>query len=65
MDRDVWEFIGALNFEDRCLVDLFASLTRTPERPVPVGFWQSNAEVMAAVVDTVRALRRALIVVGA
>lgn len=56
---------SALNFEDRGLVDLFASLTRTPERPVPVGFWQGNAEVMAAVVDTVRALRRALVVVGA
>jgi hypothetical protein len=56
---------SALNFEDRGLVDLFASLTRTPERPVPVGFWQGNAEVMSAVVDTVRALRRALIVVGA
>jgi hypothetical protein len=56
---------SALTFEDRGLVDLFASLTRTPERPVPVGFWQGNAEVMSAVVDTVRALRRALIVVGA
>ncbi len=56
---------SALNFEDRGLVDLFASFTRTPERPVPVGFWQGNAEVMAAVVDTVRSLRRALIVVGA
>ncbi|MHB1802573.1 MAG: hypothetical protein ACYCU5_13115 [Actinomycetes bacterium] len=56
---------SALNFEDRGLVDLFASLTRTPERPVPVGFWQGNAEVIAAVVDTVRALRRALVVVGA
>lgn len=56
---------SALNFEDRGLVDLFASFTRTPERPVPVGFWQGNAEVMTAVVDTVRALRRALIAVGA
>ncbi len=56
---------SALTFEDRGLVDLFASLTRTPERPVPVGFWQGNAEVMSAVVDTVRALRRALIVFGA
>ena len=53
---------SALTFEDRGLVDLFASLTRTPERPVPVGFWQGNAEVMAAVVDTVGALRRALII---
>ena len=55
---------SALNFEDRGLVDLFASLTRTPQRPVPVGFWQGNAEVMASVVDTVRALRQALIVVA-
>ena len=55
---------SALTFEDHGIVDLFASLTRTPERPVPVGFWQGNAEVMAAVVDTVRALRRALIVVA-
>jgi len=53
---------SALNFEDRGLVELFASLTRTPERPVPVGFWQGNLEVMSAVVDTVRALRRALII---
>lgn len=55
---------SALSFEDHGLVELFAALTRTPERPVPVGFWQGNEEVMAAVVDTVRALRRALIVVA-
>lgn len=54
---------SALNFEDRSLVELFAALTRTPERPVPVGFWHGNEEVMTAVVDTVRALRRTLIVV--
>ena len=54
----------ALNFEDRGLVELFAALTRTPERPVPVGFWRGNEEVMAAVVDTVRALRRALIAIA-
>lgn len=55
---------AALQFEDRELVELFATLTRTPERPVPVGFWRGNREVMAAVVDTVRALRRALIMVA-
>jgi hypothetical protein len=53
----------ALNFEDRGLVDLFAALTRTPERPVPVGFWQGNEAVMTAVADTVRALQQALVVV--
>ncbi|MHB8288803.1 MAG: hypothetical protein ACYDEY_06125 [Acidimicrobiales bacterium] len=55
---------SALNFEDRGLVDLLASLTRTPERPVPVGFWQGNKDVMTSVVDTVRALRQALIVIA-
>jgi hypothetical protein len=54
----------ALNFEDRSLVDLLATPTRTHDRPVPVGFWQGNEEVMTAVVDTVRALRRALTVVA-
>jgi hypothetical protein len=55
---------SALNFQDRGLVELFATLTRTPERPVPVGFWHGNEEVMTAVVGTVRALRRSLIVVA-
>ncbi len=54
----------ALNFEDRGLVDLLAALTRTPERPVPVGFWHGNEEVMSAVVDIVRGLLRALILVA-
>jgi hypothetical protein len=31
---------------------------------VPVGFWHGNEAVMTAVVDAVRALRRALIVVA-
>jgi hypothetical protein len=52
----------ALTFEDRELVALFESLTRTAERPVPLGFWDGNEGVMAAVVDVVRALRRALII---
>ncbi|MGH6876370.1 MAG: hypothetical protein ACREHV_03215, partial [Rhizomicrobium sp.] len=55
---------SALQFEDRELVELLATLTRTPERPVPVGFWRGNRQVMAAVVDAVRALRRALIAVA-
>lgn len=52
----------ALTFEDRELVELFESLTRTAERPVPLGFWDGNEEVMAAVVDVVRGLRRSLII---
>jgi len=55
----------ALDFEDRALVDLFADLTRTPERPVPVGFWHGNEEVLSGVVEAVRALRRSLITIGA
>jgi len=55
----------ALDFEDRRLVELLAALTRTPERAVPVGFWQGNEAVMTAVVDVVRALRQALVVVAA
>jgi hypothetical protein len=51
-----------LTFEDRELVELFDSLTRTAERPVPLGFWDGNEAVMAGVVDVVRSLRRALIV---
>ncbi len=54
----------ALNFEDRGLVELFEALTRTSERPVPVGFWDGNLQVMAAVIEVVRALRRALIVLA-
>ena len=54
----------ALTFEDRGLVELFEALTRTSERPVPVGFWDGNQLVMGAVVEVVRALRRALIVVA-
>lgn len=55
----------ALTFEDRELVELFESLTRTAERPVPLGFWDGNEEVMATVVDVVRGLRRSLIVARA
>jgi len=51
-----------LTFEDRELVEIFASLTRTPERRVPLGFWDGNEGVVAAVVEVVRGLRRALVV---
>ena len=54
-----------LAFEDRELVELLASLTRTAERPVPLGFWDGNEAVMAAVVDVVRGLRRALVAAAA
>ncbi len=54
----------ALTFEDRDLVELFQSLTRTSERPVPLGFWDGNQEVMNAVVEAIGALRRALVVVA-
>ncbi len=50
----------ALTFEDRELVEILAALTRTPERHVPLGFWDGNEGVVAAVVEVVRGLRRAL-----
>jgi hypothetical protein len=50
----------ALTFDDQGLVELFKTLTRTPERPVPVGFWDGNGRVMSAVIEVVRALRRTL-----
>ena len=53
-----------LTFEDRDLVELFQSLTRTSERPVPLGFWDANQEVMNVVVEAIGALRRALVVVA-
>lgn len=55
---------SALDYQDRELVDLFATLTRTPERPVPVGFWQGNQHILKGVVEAVHALRRALIVLA-
>ncbi|KJF18172.1 hypothetical protein [Acidithrix ferrooxidans] len=54
----------ALTFEDRGLVELLQSLTRTSEHPVPLGFWDGNQDIMNAVVDAVGALRRALVVVA-
>jgi hypothetical protein len=56
---------SALTFEDRDLVQLFQSLTRTPSRQVPSGFWEGNELVMTGVVEVVTALRRALVVVYA
>ena len=53
-----------LNFEDRTLIELFEALTRTPERPVPLGFWDKNQQVMGAVAEVVEALRKALVLVA-
>ena len=57
----------ALTFEDRGLVELFEALTRTSERPVPVGFWDGNLHVIGAVTEVVcgvapRAHRRGAVV---
>jgi hypothetical protein len=52
---------STLDYEDRELVELFDNLTRTAERPVPVGFWEGNETVMAAVVDVARSLKSSLI----
>jgi hypothetical protein len=54
----------ALTFEDRELVELFQGLTRTSQRPVPLGFWEKNVLVMTSVTEVVRALREALILVA-
>ncbi len=53
----------ALTFEDRGLVELLQGLTRTSERPVPLGFWDGNHAIMRAVVGAVRSLRHALVLV--
>ena len=51
----------ALEYEDRELVDLLEDFTRAQERPVPVGFWEKNYEVMQAVADVGRAMQEALV----
>jgi hypothetical protein len=51
----------ALEYEDRELVDLLEEFTRSQERPVPVGFWEKNLEVMKAVGEVGRGMRRALV----
>jgi hypothetical protein len=50
-----------LDFRDRELVDLLAGFTRVTERAVPLGFWEKNLDVMYAVAEVARALRRALL----
>jgi len=54
----------ALTYEDRELVELFQGLTRTSQRPVPLGFWEKNEVVMTSVTAVVSALREALILVA-
>jgi hypothetical protein len=53
-----------LTFDDRAIVELFEDLTRTPERPVPLGFWDKNVEVMRGVAEVVEALRKALVLLA-
>ena len=52
---------SALEYEDRELVQLLEGFTRAAERPVPLGFWEKNSDVMIAVADMARALRDALL----
>lgn len=54
----------ALRFEDRPLIELLEGFTRAPERQLPLGFWEGNAEVMKAVGSLARNLRDALILVA-
>ncbi len=54
----------ALEFRDRELVDLLQGFTRSTERPVPLGFWEKNLEVMRAVGNVARALKQALMLVA-
>jgi hypothetical protein len=54
----------ALTYEDRRLVELFEGLTRTARQPVPLGFWDGNKDVMTCVVEVVRALRSALVLLA-
>jgi hypothetical protein len=53
-----------LEYRDRELVELLSGFTRTAERPVPLGFWESNLDVMDAVLDVARSLHRALLLVA-
>jgi hypothetical protein len=52
---------AGLEYRDRDLVELYSGFTRTAERPVPLGFWEGNLEVMAAVLEVARSLHRALV----
>ena len=51
---------SSLTFEDKAIVDLLESLTRTPEKSVPIGFWEANLGVMHNTVKVARTLRDAL-----
>jgi hypothetical protein len=51
-------------FEDRELVELLEGFTRTPENPVPVGFWEKNLVVMESVGSLARAVQKALILIA-
>jgi hypothetical protein len=53
----------ALTFEDRQLVEILETLTRTPSQKVPNEFWEGNELVMNAVVDLVDSFRRSLVTV--
>jgi hypothetical protein len=52
---------AGLEYRDRDLVELYSGFTRTAERPVPLGFWEGNLEVMEAVLKVARSLHRALV----
>lgn len=55
----------ALDFEDRALVDLLADFTRAPERPIPLGFWNKNLDVMQGVATVAHSLRDGLLLASA
>jgi hypothetical protein len=54
----------ALEFRDRQLVELLEGLSRTPESPVPLGFWEKNQGVMESVANLTRAVQKALVLVS-
>lgn len=50
-----------LNYEDRDLVTLLEGFTRPAEKPIPLGFWETNLEVMQAVAGVAHSLHRSLL----
>jgi hypothetical protein len=50
----------ALDYSDRKVVELLEGLTRVAERPVPIGFWDSNVKVMEAVCAVAKSVQSAL-----
>jgi hypothetical protein len=54
----------ALTYADRELVELLEGFTRAAEAPVPGGFWETNLDVMDAVVAVARAVRDALLLLA-